>query len=119
MTNLATIGIRIRQIRDNFGKSRDEFANTLGISRNTLQRYETDERKPDADFLIALYEKYEISIHWILFGERDPDNPSNEDQDRNIYEIHEMFIVGMLRQLPPTAVESLSHFLQALIAKTP
>lgn len=110
-----SIGGRVRDLRDRFGKNRDDFATELGISKSTLVRYESNERKPDADFLMALYEKYNISIHWILFGESDPDNPSEEEQDRHLYEIHEMFVVGILRQLPPAVVESLCHFLLSII----
>lgn len=110
MTNLATIGIRIRQIRESFGKSRDDFANTLGISRNTLQRYETDERKPDADFLIALNEKYNISANWILFGNSHQSENSDNDEDY-LQDISEKTLIYLCRQHSPSVISSLISLL--------
>jgi len=61
-----SIGKRISAIRGKI--SRDVFAPTMGISKSTLQRYETDEREPDASFLLAV-RKCGINPLWILTGE--------------------------------------------------
>ncbi len=62
-----TLGKRIKEVR---GKvARPAFAASFGLSRNTIQRYETDEGPPDTNFVIALCEKYKIRVEWLLFGE--------------------------------------------------
>ena len=47
------------------------FAARFGIHRNTLPRYESGERSPTADFLLALCTEYNIQPNWLLLG-REP-----------------------------------------------
>ncbi len=61
-----TIGDRIRQIRGSL--SQVEFAAILKADKNTIGRYERDERQPDGNFLLRLYSSFQISIDWLLTG---------------------------------------------------
>lgn len=61
------IGERIRLVRGR--RSRDEFSTTVGVSKNTLMRYERGERRPDCDFLFRLCRRYGIDSGWLLLGE--------------------------------------------------
>lgn len=73
------IGERIRSVRGAF--SRDTFADTVGVSRNTLLRYEQEERRPDADFLQRVCERHGVDPTWLLLGtsaSRSPDVPPAE-----------------------------------------
>lgn len=67
------IGERIRLVREN--QSRDEFSATVGVSRNTLMRYERGERRPDADFLRRVCEHYPVDPAWLLLGQAEADHP--------------------------------------------
>ena len=61
-----SIGDRVAYVRgkDTIGA----YAKKLSVHRNTLTNYEKDDRKPDADALLALFE-LGINPTWILTGE--------------------------------------------------
>jgi phage repressor protein C with HTH and peptisase S24 domain len=61
-----TIGSRIREIRGNV--ARPDFAELLGVSRNTIQGYENDDRAPDGYLIAKICENYNINANWLLFG---------------------------------------------------
>lgn len=60
------VGARIAAIRGR--QTQEEFARELGVHAGTLGRYERGERLPDAEFLVALSRKKNISTDWVLFG---------------------------------------------------
>lgn len=61
-----TIGGRIRMVRG--GVRQPEFATRLGVDKNTIGRYERDERQPDAEFLARLC-SLGFNGHWLITGE--------------------------------------------------
>lgn len=61
-----SIGERIKELRGNM--SRDEFASLIGSNRNTIQRYETYERIPKADFIEIICEKFQVRADWLVLG---------------------------------------------------
>lgn len=61
------VGERIKEIRGN--ETVASFCNKLGIHRNTLPRYESGDRNPDAAFLEAICRHYNVSPTWLLLGE--------------------------------------------------
>ena len=67
------LGERLVALRG--GLSQGEFAKKLGISRNTLGRYENGLRAPDADFLLLLVEEFGIDANWLLLGVGEPPTP--------------------------------------------
>lgn len=64
-----SIGSRLRIVRNNLHKTRDEFALELNTSRNTIARYESDERVPSVEYLLAIHQKYGVNLHWLLLGD--------------------------------------------------
>lgn len=64
---LPAIGERIRMLRG--AEARDRFAERLGVSRNTLMRYEQAQRCPDALFLQRLCSVCAVDPRWLLLGE--------------------------------------------------
>jgi len=64
--SLQTLGQRLRSLRGR--KPRDIFATELGIHKNTLARYESDERRPDASFLRQLCDYCNVASDWLLRG---------------------------------------------------
>lgn len=44
----------IRKYRKRLGLTQEEFAAALGMSQASISRFETGERKPDVDDLIAI-----------------------------------------------------------------
>lgn len=62
----SSIGSRIRNIRGK--ESRSSFAERLGIGTATLQRYESEERSPDIDFLSKLQVTTGYSLDYLVYG---------------------------------------------------
>lgn len=106
MEKLKTIGDRIREVRTGMGLIRDDFAELMGISRNTLARYETDERKPDADFIIKFCEEYDVSADWLLLGRSE-----NDDQTLSV---DEMLLLGLCRRHPNELIHNLRALLMSI-----
>jgi transcriptional regulator with XRE-family HTH domain len=65
-----TLGDRIAHVRG--GLTQQEFAERLGISRNTLVRYENNKRIPDAEFLCMLARNFGADPQWLLMGGEPP-----------------------------------------------
>ncbi len=61
------IGARITQVRSRV--TQGKFADSLGIHKNTLIRYEKEERLPDSELLTRIYEVYGVDPTWLLTGE--------------------------------------------------
>lgn len=75
------LGERISSVRGNISQA--EFAKTLGVSRNTLIRYEKNETEPTAGFLVGLSVNYGTDVNWLLFGEGAPDLVNSESSLSN------------------------------------
>lgn len=67
--NTSLIGNRIREEREKTGRSRNELADTLGVSLSTLQLWETNEREPQASMILTIAEVLGVSPAYLLMGE--------------------------------------------------
>ena len=106
MEKFNSIGERINYIRKEMGVNRDQFADYLGVSRNTITRYETNERKPDADFIIKFCEEYEVSADWLLLGK-------TEDDEREL-SVDEMLLITLCRRHPDEVIHNLRALLMSI-----
>ena len=61
-----SIGIRLRNLREDNDYSQKEIASILFCSQQTYSRYETEEIKIDVASLIILSEFYNVSIDYIV-----------------------------------------------------
>lgn len=55
--------------------SQADFAEKLGVSRNTLSRYENGTNIPGADFLQMLVTTFGVDANWLLLGVGEPPKP--------------------------------------------
>ena len=62
-----TIGARIKSLRG--PQSQEEFASAFGVHKNTLARWERNERQPDLEFLKKLAEAKHVTLEWLILGE--------------------------------------------------
>lgn len=69
---MSTIQERIQQLRNSTGLGRTLFSRHVGINQRALQAIEYDGKKPGADILAAITDKYPQYIVWILTGKTDP-----------------------------------------------
>lgn len=65
-----SLGERIALIRGEL--TQQDFAERLGVSRNTLVRYENNKRLPAADFLQLLISDYGADPQWLMMGGEPP-----------------------------------------------
>jgi len=67
-----TLGERIQYYRKCSGFSQESLAERLGVSRQAVSKWETDESTPDALRIIRLAEAFGISTDTLLLGREDP-----------------------------------------------
>src|ERR1700733_1061508 len=64
---MSPIGEVLRQVRG--AESREEVAKRLEIHPNTLARYESGERSPDAEFLLKFAAVFGVSVGMLFSGD--------------------------------------------------
>lgn len=72
------IGKRLRDIREDNHLTQKQFAQLINSTERGIQRYESGERKPAFDVLIAILQNVDISADY-LFGLTD--NPKGSRYD--------------------------------------
>jgi transcriptional regulator with XRE-family HTH domain len=61
-------GDRLKELRATLNLSQKNFAKQLGIAASFLSELEKGKTKPGYNFLINLYETFDISPSWVLLG---------------------------------------------------
>ena len=61
-----TIGQRIAQKRKELGLSQEALGAELGVSRQSIYKWESDAALPEIDKLIALSRRFAVSVGWLL-----------------------------------------------------
>lgn len=86
-----TLGNRLYEMRKSKGLSQENVAEMLGVTRQTISKWETDQSTPDFDKIIPLCKLYEISTQELLTGKKqenenaDYSNAEDHDDDRFNY----------------------------------
>ena len=70
-----TLGERIIKLRNSKGISQYTLAVALGVSRQSVSKWETDASVPELDKLIKLSEYFEISLDELIKGETHTSEP--------------------------------------------
>lgn len=66
MTNLKTIGARVRELRIAEGIGQQELASIIGISRSTLAGIETGIDRGGIETMVAIADHYKVPMDWLL-----------------------------------------------------
>lgn len=64
------LGERLYELRKQKGLSQEEVADRLGVTRQTVSKWETGQSTPDFDKVLPLCELYEISTEELFTGEK-------------------------------------------------
>ena len=64
-----TRGQRIQKLRSDASLSQEAFASMLGVSRQSVSKWEADRAFPEVDKLAVIAEKFGVSCDWIITGE--------------------------------------------------
>ena len=73
-----TIGQRIAHQRKELGLSQEALGDQLGVSRQSIYKWESDSALPEIDKLIALSRLFGVSVGWLL-GVEDPPEPAGPE----------------------------------------
>jgi transcriptional regulator with XRE-family HTH domain len=62
------IADRIQNLRKSRGISQEEFADKIGVSRQTVSKWESEQSVPDIDKVIIMSDYFEVTADYILKG---------------------------------------------------
>ena len=84
-----TIGERIARIRKENGLSQEAFGEALGVSRQSISKWESNQTIPEVEKLLMIHKQYQVSVGWLLGTE---ENRSNTESitDEQLHQIDEM-----------------------------
>ena len=74
MNSMGSIGFRLREERERLGLNQSDFAEKAGATRKSQFNYETDARRPDADYLAAIAAAG-ADVLYVLTGQRTSEAP--------------------------------------------
>lgn len=72
-----TLGQRLYELRRDKGFSQEKVAEILGVTRQTVSKWETDQSTPDFDKILPLCRLFDISTDELIMGRND--NESKND----------------------------------------
>ena len=100
------IGEKLKEIREQTGLNKKDFASHIGIKYTTYNNYETGDREPSSDFLIMISQKFDVSIDYIL-------GLQEEKEIKHSYELKsvEYNHIEKYRSLDPYGQETVSYIL--------
>lgn len=81
-----TVGQRIAQKRKELGLSQEGLGERLGVSRQTVYKWESDAALPEIEKLVKLGREFSVSIDWLL-GQEDEPRELTAEQLRMVEEI--------------------------------
>ena len=78
-----TLGERIKLVRKEatHKMTQEDFARSLGLTRDQLVTYELDRVKPQRSILMLISQQYSIRLEWLETGEEPMRLPPNEDDE--------------------------------------
>ena len=101
-----TLGQRIAQKRKELGLSQEALGDRLGVSRQSIYKWESDSALPEVDKLITLSRLFGVSVGWLLGVEEDtaPEAATSgeltEAQLKMVEEILDRYIAALPKPKP-------------------
>ena len=115
-----TTGQRIAQKRKEIGLSQEALGEEVGVSRQSIYKWESDAALPEIDKLVALSRRFGVTVGWLLGVEEAPEAPPAPDsreltdaQLKMVEEITERYIAA---QTAPKPRKKWPYVLAALVA---
>ena len=107
----------LKALRDSLNMTQEEFGKSIGLAKSTYNNYETGVREPKSDFWIAIAQKYNVSIDYLMGLE----NPQNEAQpaptNGDGLAEDDKRIIELLHQLTPENRERVFEIIKALASQ--
>ena len=73
-----SLGNRIKKIRESLGKTQEDFGKLFGVTKMTVSHWEIGRRDPNIETLVSIIKIGEVSLDWLLLGEK------SEEEDKSI-----------------------------------
>jgi len=77
------IADRIHQLRKSKGFSQEELADKIGVSRQTVSKWESEQSMPDLDKVIIMSDLFEVTTDYILKGIETKKQAGEKDESVN------------------------------------
>ena len=78
-----TKGQRIQKLRTDASLSQEAFANMIGVSRQSVSKWEADKAFPEVDKLAVIAREFGVTCDWLITGEdilvEDEESTQEED----------------------------------------
>ncbi len=84
------ISDRIQHLRKSKGISQEELADKIGVSRQAVSKWESEQTSPDLDKIILMSDFFEVTTDYLLKGIEPPQKDTTEPKDKpnaNIFAI--------------------------------
>lgn len=80
-----SFGLRIRELRKTLEVTQNDFAIRIGLTQNTITKYETGLRSPSNQIVISICREFNVNEDWLRTGNGDMFNPMSEDEELDLY----------------------------------
>ena len=96
-----TTGQRIAQKRKEIGLSQEALGEEVGVSRQSIYKWESDAALPEIDKLVALSRRFGVTVGWLLGVEEAPEAPPAPDSweltDAQVEKVINIDLIGTWR----------------------
>lgn len=73
------IAKRIKTLRKNSALSQEEFAETLGVTRQSVSSWENGTTTPDVKIIAAMCERFGVTSDYLIFGDKGGEEPIRQE----------------------------------------
>ncbi|NHN35323.1 helix-turn-helix transcriptional regulator [Paenibacillus agricola] len=109
-----SMGERIRIIRKSNSLNQVEFSNFIGVSQGTLSELEQDKYKPSIDAILAIKDRFNTDIEWLIFGNK---NTENKGIFNLAIEGQELDLISLFRELTKNDKDEIVEFIKLKISR--
>lgn len=115
-----TIGGRIKKVRRELELTQTEFASRLGLTQNTVTRYETGDRNPSTAVLSLIVKAYGVNEEWLRTGEGEmfiaaPSGVLNALAQEYGLRQKDYVLIEKLVKMSPAERDGIFHFMQDVV----
>lgn len=80
-----SFGLRIRELRKTLEMTQNDFAIRIGLTQNTITKYETGLRSPSNQIVISICREFNVNEDWLRTGVGNMFNPMSEDEELDLH----------------------------------
>ncbi len=113
---MMTKGQRIQKLRQDNALSQEAFANVLGVSRQSVSKWEQDKSFPDTDKLELMCKSFGVSCDWLILGEEILEQePEQEQPSASTLTVSKKGYIALLVSLSATSLSTVGLLVYVLL----